>query len=87
MARIEKDEKTGQVDYAVVRWSIEDVTGVSSMTDDEAHDWLYENAKYIEEAVAQRGNEVIEQLLLAEGRLDLEDDDEEDDDDGDGGGA
>lgn len=50
--------------YAEVRWTIEDVKAVRpQMTDDECHDWLVNNEKYIRDRLVELGHEVIEDLM------------------------
>jgi hypothetical protein len=85
--RLEKAIKTGKeaaekehTYYAVVRWMAGDVTGMKKdWTEEQAHDWLADNAKYVEDAMVEAGNNALEQLLP--GPISYEDDEEEDDDD------
>ena len=51
--------------YATVCWWIEDVKGMVSpeMTDKEAHDWLAENEKHIQERLSEYGIEIIRDLI------------------------
>ena len=64
MARQETDPVTGRTYYAVVRWTPGDVQGFRpGWTDEQAEDWLADNAKYIEDAMVSRGHEAIQELL------------------------
>ena len=75
MARIERDAE-GNVRYAVVSWTPGDITSLRpSWTDEEAEDWLADNARYIEDAMCERGWEVIEDLLPSKKHEDEEDED------------
>jgi hypothetical protein len=67
------DGAEDEVYYAVVRWTAGDVLGRKpGWSEDRADDWFAANAKYVEDAMVERGWEVIEQLLGEE-----EDGDEE----------
>lgn len=62
VARIERDGD--KVRYASVKWSPEDVLTLrKDWTEEQAEEWLHDNARFIEDAMCERGWEVIEQLL------------------------
>ncbi len=66
MARKELDPTDDVVYYAVVRWTPYDIMSVSTLDFEAATEWLELNARWIEDAQVQAGNDAIRQLLSEE---------------------
>ena len=63
--------------YARVGWTVEDVTSMFDLTAEQARAWLDRNAKYIQDAMVERGWVAIESLGLEDGLKKLEDEDDD----------
>jgi len=62
-AKRPSNENTKKVKFAETSWCVEDVTHEFDVTDEQAEDFLIENAKYIQEAMVRRGFEAIDDLV------------------------
>ena len=51
--------------FAEVRWRLEDITDQYDVTEDEARKFLIKHGRDIEEALTQRGNEMLGQFAAA----------------------
>lgn len=71
--------------YATTSWTIGDVkTLAPQLSDEQAEEFLYNNGKYIQEAVVSAGWTAIESLLTYEGIEVNPDQDEEEEEEEDG---
>lgn len=78
MARKTTD-KRGRTVYATAAWVPGDVLSLRpGWTDEQAEEWLEDNAKHIEEAMVRAGWEAMEALLPVDEDDDDDDEDEED---------
>ena len=53
--------------YANVSWTPDDVLTLFDISREEAEDWLIQNEQHIQEALVQRGWDVLEELGVSDG--------------------
>ena len=61
------EDVTEDPQYAKVVWGVGDVQSLFDVTDEEADDFLNRNAKYVQEAMTERGWCALEDLGVTDG--------------------